>query len=114
MGALGKTICPPTNNLPERVQEDNNGFHHLMPHLRLGRISGEEFARRRRQSIPVDADVAEEIATNALKPVKKKALVALAASTDKKVVDPVVAKAKARKKASRPSTSIDAQAQAEL
>ena len=99
MGALGKTICTPTDTLSEREHEENQGFHHLMPHLRLGRISGEAFARRRREAIPVDADVAEEISNNKLKPVKKKVLQALAGLSDKKV-DPVVAKAKSRKKGS--------------
>jgi hypothetical protein len=57
MATLSKTICTPTDNYDERTQMENNGFTHLMPHLRLGRISFEVFAKRNRERIPVDADV---------------------------------------------------------
>lgn len=32
-------------------------FHHLMPHLRTGKISAEVWSRRNRERIPVDVDV---------------------------------------------------------
>lgn len=56
MAALGKIIATPTNDLPERVREDNQDFHHLMPHLRVGRISFEVFDRETVAKIPVDFD----------------------------------------------------------
>lgn len=38
-------ILTPTNRLPERVREENNGFHHLLPRFREGLISFEVFGR---------------------------------------------------------------------
>jgi hypothetical protein len=56
-----KHILTPTDEyMGERLQEENAGFHHLMPHLRLGRISFEVFDRRRRESIALDPDIAED------------------------------------------------------
>ena len=97
---LSKTIIVPTNNYDDRTQEENQGFHHLMPHLRLGRISGEEFARRQREAIPLDFDVAEEMAADKLKPAKKKEIAVLTARNEGPNVEEVVTKAKARKKKS--------------
>lgn len=38
-------ILTPTNRLPERVREENNGFHHLLPRYREGAISFEVFKK---------------------------------------------------------------------
>ncbi len=102
MATLTKTISTPTDIMSsERERDLNNGYRHLMPHLRLGRISGEVFARRRREAIPVDAEIAEEIAADKLKPAKKKELAALVARSEEPKAEEVVKKAKARKKSGK-------------
>lgn len=49
-------ILTPTDDYPSEAQPRGCGFHHLMPHLRIGRISGEEFAREKVLRIQRDPD----------------------------------------------------------
>jgi hypothetical protein len=44
---------------PTGPGDDHHDFHHLMPHLRLGKVSGETFSRKRLADLPVDYDVRE-------------------------------------------------------
>jgi hypothetical protein len=60
--ALSKTISTPTDiYMPERAHEENQGFHHLLPRFRQGKISFERFAKVEVRKIPIDSDVELEL-----------------------------------------------------
>lgn len=45
--SLSAAILTPTDNLPERIREINNDFHHLLPRFRHGKVSTEVFGKSR-------------------------------------------------------------------
>ena len=53
-GKLEGRITVPTGAADELR---HTSFHHLMPHLRTGKISAEVWSRKNRERIPVDPDV---------------------------------------------------------
>lgn len=52
-------IVVPTDAMHHHAREQHENFYHLLPRLRQGTISGEVFARAKREQIPVDPDVQE-------------------------------------------------------
>ena len=57
-----KVIMTPTEEaMDHRDQENNNGFHHLLPKLRYGKVVSDQiFSRREVLRLSVDPDVLEE------------------------------------------------------
>lgn len=86
MARVQLTISTPTDFYDETEQPRGNGYHHLMPHLRLGRMSGEEFAKAKVNTIPVDPDAYDGSYE--------------ASTVVKKMVEPKVKGEKAKKKPS--------------
>lgn len=123
---LTKTIATPTDRLmTEREHEENQGFHHLLPRFRQGKMSFERFAKTEIGKIPLDSDVELELrladekpkrgrrkkAENAVPVSEAEAVHVGEASEDRPKVDKEVRKqaktqkaekVKARKKASKP------------
>lgn len=68
-------ILTPTRENSERVLDENQAFHHLMPHLRDGRISREVFSKSNLARIPLDPDVELERRLTSASEIKKAAKV---------------------------------------
>lgn len=45
---------------PTGAGDDRQDFHHLLPHLRLGKVSGEVFSKAHLATIPLDYDIREQ------------------------------------------------------
>lgn len=58
--SLSRAITTPTNEQPDKLIEQNNGYFRLLPRFREGVISFEVFDKRKRDRLPIDPYIMED------------------------------------------------------